>query len=423
MMKTNLVWLAVLVMAAAAAPAAENLALGKSCAFSHEPNYRRGTEPGDATDLTDGKFVADGRMMWLQPGCVGWMYPDQSVAVTLDLGRVEPLAGFSWNCAGGCSGVTWPDFVNVYVSTDGKTWTFVGDLLARSFKRTGPPPADRYGVYRAFADDMSAVGRYVRFTVYNTWMRFVDEIEVFRGPDALLADPPTGFTTDDPLRHDGFLRSISPVITDMKRLTARADKVLPAAEAAAFALRRTANAAAADRRTSENRTTSAATGRSRRHHVASRTAESAANATDRSSARTKDERTKRMLPNRLSAAPTTSGSTITPRPSAKFGPYSRAMSPLFAAIAPPIAAPSTMTSAVRNTTDENARYATDAPSVFARKNPVRETGCASAIAIVPDSTSRRNARIVPKTAMTSPPVKTDDSPASRAIRVASPNWW
>ena len=234
MMKKNLVWLSILVTAAAAASAAENLALGKSCAFSHEPNYRRGTEPGDATDLTDGKFVADGRMMWLQPGCVGWMYPDQSVAVTLDLGRVEPLAGFSWNCAGGCSGVTWPDFVNVYVSTDGKTWTFVGDLLARSFKRTGPPPADRYGVYRAFADDMSAVGRYVKFTVYNTWMRFVDEIEVFRGPDALLADPSTGFTTDDPLRHDGFLRSISPVITDMKRLTARADKVLPAAEAAAF---------------------------------------------------------------------------------------------------------------------------------------------------------------------------------------------
>ena len=76
-----------------------------------------------------------------------------------------------------------------------------------------------------------------------------------------------------------------------------------------------------------------------------------------------------------------------------------------------------------NTIAANARYATSAPRVLARKKPVLDTGWASAISSVPDSTSRRNARIVTNTANTPPQVKNADRPASRAMRVASPNWW
>ena len=71
----------------------------------------------------------------------------------------------------------------------------------------------------------------------------------------------------------------------------------------------------------------------------------------------------------------------------------------------------------------NARYAAKAPSDFAAKKHPREIGCESAICTVPDSISRLNARMVPKTATTDPHVKRAEKPASRAMRVASPNWW
>ena len=151
---------------ALAADAVENIALGKSYTFSVPPNYKLCTDAGDKTDLTDGKYTKG--YFWAQKSTVGWSLGWCGIgerSVTVDLGKDEPIAGFSWNLGAGTAGVTWPELVFVYVSVDGKEWNFVGDLYAISKKENGAPPEDGYGLYRAHSMQMPCHGRYVTFLV------------------------------------------------------------------------------------------------------------------------------------------------------------------------------------------------------------------------------------------------------------------
>jgi DNA-binding transcriptional LysR family regulator len=66
-------------------------------------------------------------------------------------------------------------------------------------------------------------------------------------------------------------------------------------------------------------------------------------------------------------------------------------------------------------------YAIIAPPNFAMKKTRLETEWDIAICAVPDSISRRSERNTPVTANTLANRKSDESPASRAIRVGSPN--
>ena len=52
----RMILLIVLVVLYGSACFAENLALGRPYTFSHPPNYGGCTDPGDATDLTDGIY-------------------------------------------------------------------------------------------------------------------------------------------------------------------------------------------------------------------------------------------------------------------------------------------------------------------------------------------------------------------------------
>ena len=209
----------------------ENLALGKPYELSTAPNYPLCLDPGDAVQLTDGIYSSG--YFWVQRETVGWQ-GDGAAIVTVDLGRVEPISGFAWNCAAGAGGVPWPKFVNVYTSADRKTWTYVGDLLARCFARTGIPPEDRYLVYNAKDEHMPAVGRYVAFLVYANGCKFVDEVEVYRGDDGLLARPPQGVKTADPLKHYAFLRTLKPILADVESLGREAERTLKGGDLSAF---------------------------------------------------------------------------------------------------------------------------------------------------------------------------------------------
>ena len=189
----------------------ENIALGKPCTFSKKPNYALTRDLDDAKQLTDGKFVRDNAgCLWTNRESVGWEGYDHALrvkppTVTVDLGKDEPICGFSWNLAFGISGVTFPESIDIYVSQDGQSWHHVGDLLARAVTLRIMPPPGYYNVYRAWTDDMPCHGRFVMFVPIDDPYCFVDEIEVYRGDEALLSQPMVGEATSDPVRFHGTL--------------------------------------------------------------------------------------------------------------------------------------------------------------------------------------------------------------------------
>ena len=104
----------------------ENIALGKAVTFSTPPDYEHCTDAGDSLQLTDGQLTED--YFWTQKGCVGWRRV-KYVAVTVDLGRVEPISGVSLRTAAGTAGVDWPAAILVATSDDGASYREVADLV------------------------------------------------------------------------------------------------------------------------------------------------------------------------------------------------------------------------------------------------------------------------------------------------------
>lgn len=165
-----------------------NIALDRPYTLKPKPNYALCTDPDDAIQLTDGAYTVG--YFWTQKTTVGWRkaYP---VHITVDLGEVAPIAGASFSTAAGVAGVSWPEAVYVLVSDDGANWRSLGDMVRLSMKH-GLPPADTYATHRFATADFRACGRYVQLLVAQSPYCFVDEIEIYRGEDAWLGDPPAG---------------------------------------------------------------------------------------------------------------------------------------------------------------------------------------------------------------------------------------
>ena len=206
---------------AAASGEPENIALGRPYAFGVQPNYGRCTDAGDAVQLTDGRwFRSDAGGFWTDRSVVGWNVGAglNARTVTVDLGRDEPITGFSWNFAAGRANVSWPDLIFVYVSTDGRRWRFAGDLYGRSKAENGPPKEDGFGIYRAHSVRMPCHGRYVMFLVRAANYTFVDEVEVYRGDASLMSAGDDAEPIEDPLRHEGSYRGFKSFFSDAERL-------------------------------------------------------------------------------------------------------------------------------------------------------------------------------------------------------------
>lgn len=177
-------------------PTVQNIALDRPYTLFPSPTYQHCTDAGDATQLTDGKTTSE--YFWTQQGTVGWQHV-QFATVTVDLGKVEPISGVSMTTAAGVANVTWPMAVYVLVSDDGKTFHEAGDLVALYRADTRPWP-DGYAIRRLVTDKLDASGRYVQFVIIPLSggpYLFTDEVEVFRGPKALLQRRPhAGEPTD-----------------------------------------------------------------------------------------------------------------------------------------------------------------------------------------------------------------------------------
>lgn len=212
----------------------ENIARGKTYRFSRPSNYIYCTDAGDATQLTDGYYDTKPQQIWVRKETVGWSVGGpEALAITVDLGKVEPISGVSLNFAAGMAGVSFPKGIYVYTGEDGKTWRFLGDVLQKSTVENAPPKRDGYEVYRAWSDKMPGRGRYVMFLVSTTGYLFSDEIEVYRGDAKLLKGEAPGRVVADPFAHIGSFVVCDRVERDLKRL-APDDKVL-AAEVAKLA--------------------------------------------------------------------------------------------------------------------------------------------------------------------------------------------
>jgi hypothetical protein len=183
--------LAVLCLCAAslAAGEGENLARGKSYTLSPRPDYRHCTDPGDATQLTDG--VRTTGYFWTQETTVGWGR-GRPAFITIDLGKVHPIGGASFRTAAGVAGVQWPAALMIFASDDGKQWFPAGDLVELS--ETGdPPPLGTFATHVFRTGKLAARGRYVQLACVPAGpYLFVDEIEVYAGDATLLAAPRQG---------------------------------------------------------------------------------------------------------------------------------------------------------------------------------------------------------------------------------------
>ena len=171
-----------------------NIALGKPYTLSMPPKYKFCADPGDTTQLTDGEYSVG--YFWVQKSTVGWK-KGGVVSITVDLGKVEPIAGVSYSTAAGTAGVGWPSLIIVLTSEDGKDFRTAGELIELSSEHGLPAPA-RYSTHRFVTDKLRTKGRYVRFTVKaGGGYTFCDEIEVYRGRDGWLREPMAGGAMGD----------------------------------------------------------------------------------------------------------------------------------------------------------------------------------------------------------------------------------
>lgn len=162
----------------------ENLALTRPYTMNPKPTYSYCMDPDDKTQLTDGVYT-EGHF-WTRPTTVGW----GGVApkfINIDLGHDMPIKGVSYSTAAGVAGVNWPQHLYVFVSPDGQMWHKVGDLVPLAVEHDPLPLTGEYANYRFWTDRLQTHGRYVMVVAVSDSYTFVDEIEVFRGDDALMA--------------------------------------------------------------------------------------------------------------------------------------------------------------------------------------------------------------------------------------------
>ncbi len=170
---------------------ATNVALGAKYTLWPASNYVHCTDPDDAIQLTDGQTTTN--YFWTQTSTVGWSGAAY-VVITVDLGRLQPISSVSFNTAAGVAQVTWPAAIRILTSDDGQTYHNAGDLVELDRQAHGPFP-DGYAIRRLATDRLQTRGRYLRFVVIppagGSYV-FVDEVEVFRGSEGLLSQPPVG---------------------------------------------------------------------------------------------------------------------------------------------------------------------------------------------------------------------------------------
>lgn len=192
-------------------PPGPNIALGASCTFPRPPDYKGTTDDLDASQLTDGVYVVEGKRLWDDLSAVGWnrAKPAGNIAIEIDLGRTRSIAGLSYSTeANARAEFGPPPAILVFVADDvddasagggGKpAYRLAGELVVLSTKY-GFPTGD--GRHRYVTDEIRTRGRHVMLVVQTARFAVCDEIEIYEGPAVLLQSPPAGDVIADPRAH------------------------------------------------------------------------------------------------------------------------------------------------------------------------------------------------------------------------------
>ena len=169
-----------------------NVALRKPYSLTPRPNYKHCTDPDDTKQLTNGKSVREASGNFCQqPSCVGWSRC-ALITITIDLGKIEPVAGLSFSTGAGAADMGWPAGILILMSDDGREFHYVGELCSLSAKFGVPAPSG-YQDHQFRTDDLGTHGRFVRLAITGgVPFQFCDGIEVYRGPNKLLKSPLEG---------------------------------------------------------------------------------------------------------------------------------------------------------------------------------------------------------------------------------------
>jgi|GEM_PF-4838569 hypothetical protein len=209
-MKCFLSVLAAVLFVLARAGDEENLALGRPYTMVPPPNHALCSGPEDATDLTDGKFTVK-QPMAVDQGAAGWRVGRSSeVCITIDLEAVKWFNRVTFSTGGGSPSISYPDFINVEVSTDGSKFYQLGSLTALS-KNPWPPVDAGYRNLILDADFQTVEARYIRLRcVVSGLFMFCDEIEVYAD-----TAPPVQLQTLAPaLESEEFLHTLPALIIE-----------------------------------------------------------------------------------------------------------------------------------------------------------------------------------------------------------------
>lgn len=219
----------------------ENLALTRPYTLAPNPNYSLCADAGDAVQLTDGVYT-EGHF-WTRPSTVGWSGSAPRL-INIDLGHDLPIKGVSFSTAAGVAQVRWPAHLYLFVSPDGTLWHRVGDLVALAAAHDPLPLYGEYTNHRFWTDQLRTHARYVQVVAVSDDYTFVDEIEVIRGDDSLMAAsyPDAGIgdvqaymaeTVCDELIRQQLRRDLAAVAEDLAALP-EAARATPAARLAAL---------------------------------------------------------------------------------------------------------------------------------------------------------------------------------------------
>lgn len=190
---TKLLYLLTILFAAHSV-AGENIALHKSATLHVAPNYSLSADADDALQLTDGKQAPQ---MWADKQSVTWS-SKAGVPITIDLGQIENIGEIHFSTAGRyASAVFWPSELCIFLSSDGKTWSYAGDIIeqARADGILPPELAGKNTMTHVFKSrPVLAPARYIGIVGRATGKFLTcDEIQVMSASE--IAEPATPMPT------------------------------------------------------------------------------------------------------------------------------------------------------------------------------------------------------------------------------------
>ena len=158
-----------------ASQAQKNLALQKPYRFSVAPNYPLCTDQNDSIQITDGHKAGS---IWGNKSTVGWKNASSPPEIIIDLKKQVLVTEIRvYTVGGGHAQVEYPKSVVVFLSSDGRDFSFI------ALKRSKGLPAGKKP-YVCVIDNITCAARYVKVVISpDGYYTFLDEIEVFGKDD------------------------------------------------------------------------------------------------------------------------------------------------------------------------------------------------------------------------------------------------